>query len=165
MRRGGHVLVPGPDRSIQPIDVRDLSRFLLDQVERKEHGVFNLAAPTDRQTYGDMLRACVNVTSSVAERPVELVWVDEKWLVRNGVSQWTELPLWRDAAAPWSMSAVRAEAAGLLCRPIVETVVDTWVWLRNGGQPVSHERFAEHGISLEKEAQLMRKWRATRLHS
>jgi len=45
MRRGGRVLVPAPDRSIQPVDVRDLAQFLLDQVARGAQGVFNVAAP------------------------------------------------------------------------------------------------------------------------
>ncbi len=158
MRRGGRVLAPAPDRSIQPVDVRDLSRFLLDQVERRGHGVFNVAATPGTQTYGDMLRACTQETAHVAERPAELVWVDEKWLVQEGVTQWTELPLWRDAAAPWGMNVGRAEAAGLRCRPLAETIHDTWTWLRDGGRPVRHERFDEHGIDPGKEAALIGRW-------
>ncbi len=160
MRRGGQVLAPAPDRGIQPVDVRDLSRFLLDQVERGGHGVFNVAAPPGIHTYGDMLRACIHETANIAERPAQIVWVDEKWLVREGVTQWTELPLWRDAAAPWGMNTGWAETAGLRCRPLAETVHDTWMWLRDGGRPVRHERFAEQGIDPGKEAALIGRWRA-----
>jgi 2'-hydroxyisoflavone reductase len=158
MRRGGRVLAPAPDRSIQPVDVRDLARFLLDQAEAGGRGVFNVAAPPGTKTYGDMLRACADEVREVAAEPAELVWVDEDWLVSAGVVQWTELPLWRNALAPWGMNTDRARAAGLVCRPIRETVADTWAWLRSGGRPVDHERFAEHGIDPGKEAQLIERW-------
>ncbi|MBB5829527.1 nucleoside-diphosphate-sugar epimerase [Micromonospora carbonacea subsp. aurantiaca] len=162
MRRGGRVLAPSPDRSIQPVDVRDLSRFLLYQVEAGARGVFNVAAPPGGETYGDMLRACAQVVADDAVEPAELVWVDEDWLVAQGVTQWTELPLWRNAAAPWGMSVDRAVATGLRTRPLAETVLDTWEWLAGGGQPVAHERFAEHGIAPEWEAALIRRFLAER---
>jgi hypothetical protein len=93
-----------------------------------------------------MLRACADEVREVATEQPELIWADEDWLVSMGVVQWTELPLWRNASAPWGMNTDRARAAGLTCRPIEETVADTWAWLRSGGRPVAHERFAEHGI-------------------
>jgi 2'-hydroxyisoflavone reductase len=162
MRRGGRVLAPAPDRSIQPVDVRDLAQFLLDQVERRSRGVFNVAAPPETYSYGGMLRACADEVRDVAAAPAELVWVDEGWLVSMGMVQWTELPLWRNASAPWGMSVDRALAAGLVCRPIGETVADTWAWLRSGGRAVDHERFAEHGIDPGKEARLIERWHADR---
>lgn len=160
MRRGGRILVPAPDRSIQPVDVRDLSRFVLDQAERGARGVFNVAAPPRGYTYGDMVLACAEEVRPVAAELPELIWADEDWLVAMGVVQWTELPLWRNASAPWGMNTERAQAAGLVCRPIKETVADTWAWLSAGGRPVAHERFAEHGLAPDKEAQLISRWLA-----
>jgi 2'-hydroxyisoflavone reductase len=162
MRRGGQVIAPGPNRGIQPIDVRDLCRFVLDQVTHGVHGVFNVAAPVGRETYGDMLTACVDAVAGVADRPVELIWVDEDWLVDKGVVQWTELPLWRNAPAPWEMDVSRALRAGLASRPLAATVLDTWSWLRHGGQPVEHERSAQHGINAAKERQLLAEWSVRR---
>jgi 2'-hydroxyisoflavone reductase len=162
MRRDGRVLAPAPDRAIQPVDVRDLSRFLLDQVEAGARGVFNVAAPPGGETYGDMMRACSQVVADDSVEPAELVWVDEDWLVAQGVTQWTELPLWRNAAAPWGMNVDRAVAAGLRTRPLAETVLDAWEWLVGGGQPVAHERFAEHGIAPEREAALIERCLAER---
>ncbi len=150
MRRGGQVLVPAPDRGIQPIDVRDLSRFVLDQAERGTRGVSNVAPPPGSFTYGEMILACAEQVRAVATERPELIWADEDWLVDMGVAQWTELPLWRNASAPWGMNTERAMGAGLTSRPIKETVADTWTWLRAGGRPVVHERFAEHGIEPHK---------------
>jgi 2'-hydroxyisoflavone reductase len=161
MRRGGQVLAPGPDRSIQPVDVRDLSGFLLEQASGRAQGVINVAAPPGTRNYSDLLTACIRETADAAERSAELVWADEKWLQRQGVTQWTELPLWRDAGAPWAMDTARAQAAGLRCRPLTETVRDTWMWLSAGGKPVAHERFGQHGIDSVKEAALIARWLGT----
>ena len=160
MRRGGHVLAPGtPDRAIQPVDVRDLVAFALDQVERRRHGAYNVAAPVGRETYGGMLAACRDATGSSAE----IVWVDDEWLAARGVGQWTELPLWRTARGTWLMDASRAAGQGLICRPLRETVMDTSAWLSGGGRAVEHERQAEHGIEPAKEAALLAEWVAAEL--
>jgi nucleoside-diphosphate-sugar epimerase len=160
MARGGPVVAPAPDREIQPVDVRDLAEFLLDQVANGTTGVINVAAPPGHATFAGMLRACADAVRDEAIAPPELIWIDEDWLVRMGVAQWTEIPLWRNARAPWGMNTDRAQAAGLRCRPIEETAADTWRWLRLGGRPVTHERFAEHGIDLAKERQLIERWLA-----
>lgn len=158
MRRGGLVLTPAPNRPIQPVDVEDLSAFLLDLSELQATGVFNVAPDPSAATFGDMLRLCANVTASVAERPAELVWIDENWLVEQGVSQWTEVPLWRNAAAPWGMSTGLARASGLVCRPLEATVTAVWSWMTAGGRAVEHERFAEHGLAPVREASLISAW-------
>jgi 2'-hydroxyisoflavone reductase len=160
MRRGGPVLAPAPNRAVQPVDVRDLTTFLLDRAEQADSGIFNVAPPPDKATYRTMLQSCREATAPFAEQPVELVWADEDWLVDQGVAQWTELPLWRNAAAPWAMNADRARAAGLRCRPLADTVADTWAWLHSGGRPVDHERFAEHGIAADKESAIIARWHA-----
>ncbi|MEV6924548.1 NAD-dependent epimerase/dehydratase family protein [Dactylosporangium sp. NPDC051485] len=158
MRRGGQVLAPGPDRAIQPVDARDLAIFLLECVETRKSGLFNVAPQPEAATYGGMLQACIEATAGSAERPVDLVWADEDWLMGQGVTQWTELPLWRNAAAPWGMKVDRAHAVGLRCRPLADTVGDTWAWLRDGGRAVEHERFAEHGIAPGKESAITGWW-------
>jgi nucleoside-diphosphate-sugar epimerase len=61
--RGGKVLAPGsPGRTIQPIDVRDLAAFVALAVQAGTAGAFNLAAPRDSETFGELLDACVEVT-------------------------------------------------------------------------------------------------------
>ena len=155
MARGGRVLAPGPsDRRIQPIDVRDLARFTLDLIAAEVTGVYNVAAPIGRDTYGDLLESCRLATGSRAE----IAWVDKMWLAAQGVAEWTELPLWRTLPTAWSMDASRAFAAGLTCRPLRDTVYDTWRWLSSGGRPVEHERSVEHGIDPVREARLLAAW-------
>lgn len=157
--RGGRVLAPAPaSRVIQPIDVRDLARFTIDLIAMRATGVYNAAAPIDRETYGDLIESCRMATGSTAQ----IEWVDESWLASQGVVEWTELPLWRTLPTAWQMSAARAYDSGLRCRPLRETVFDTWGWLCGGGRLIAHERFAEHGISPAREAHLLAAWDAYR---
>jgi len=156
--RGGPVLAPAPDRSIQPVDARDLAAFAVALLPVEAGGVFNIAAPAGRETFGGMLAACRAATGSDAEP----VWVAERWLVEHGVRQWTELPLWRALPTAWTMDVSRAHQAGLSCRPLAETVCDTWEWMLSGGRPVAHQRWPEHGIDPDRESALLQEWETVR---
>jgi nucleoside-diphosphate-sugar epimerase len=157
MARGGRVLGPGnPDRSIQPIDVRDVARFALDLAESGQAGAFNVAAPKEHATFGSMLAHCAHATNSDGG----LVWVDDEFLVEQGVRQWTEIPLWRVHEGTWDVDTTMARAAGLTCRPLAETVRDTWAWMGEGGGPAPYDRQAQHGPSPERERQLLALWEA-----
>lgn len=150
--RGGRTLAPGaPDKPIQPVDVRDVALFALDQAAADRGGAYNCVAPIGRQTMGDFLTACVLATGG----ETQLVWAPDKVLLDHGVQQWTELPLWRTHPGVWNIDSTRAQEAGLVCRPLAETVTDTWAWLRDGGVPVAHPRWAKHGIAPEKEATIL----------
>jgi 2'-hydroxyisoflavone reductase len=162
MQRGGRVLAPGrPDRGIQPVDVRDLAGFLLRLAEIGTPGVFNIAPPQGRETYGGLLNACLDAVHANDTNPrPRLEWVDEQWLAAQSVRQWTELPLWRIPAGTWTMDVAAATTGGLTCRPLADTVRDVWAWLQAGRAPVSHPRWADHGIDPDKEAALLAAWDA-----
>lgn len=152
MARGGRVLAPGdPSRQIQPIDVRDVAGFILTACEAERTGVYNLTVPIGRDTFGDLLAACI----AAVKADVELTWVDAEILTAAGVRQWTELPLWRTAPGTWAVSSERALLAGLRCRPLAETVRDTWAWLQAGGLPAADERIREHGMDPRREQELL----------
>jgi nucleoside-diphosphate-sugar epimerase len=156
--RGGRILAPGrPDDPIRPIDVRDVAAFLVHAVEAGQGGVFNLAGPSGRDTFGGLLDCCTGASASDGTP----VWVDSHWLVERGVRQWTEIPMWRTAAGTWAIDTTHAEAAGLACRPLRDTVADTWEWSRAGGRPVAAERRALHGLAPEREAALLADWDST----
>ena len=75
------------------------------------------------------------------------------------VEPWTELPLWLPAdefPGTWQVGTARAQAAGLRCRPVAETVADVWAWLRDGGEAEvtdwgSHARPAPMRAERERE--------------
>ncbi|MFG2227889.1 NAD-dependent epimerase/dehydratase family protein [Streptomyces sp. NPDC048644] len=150
--KGGVILAPGdPRKAIQPVDVRDVAEFALDRAASSAGGAFNVTAPIGHATMSDLLTACLEATGQDSR----LVWAPDDVLLEHGVRQWTELPLWRTHAGVWNIDSTGAQAAGLRCRPLAETVADTWEWLEAGGMPVEHPRWAEHGISTTKEAEIL----------
>ncbi|WP_248961299.1 NAD-dependent epimerase/dehydratase family protein [Sphaerisporangium perillae] len=161
--RGGRVLAPGdPDLPMQLIDARDIASFTLDQAAKGVNDRFFTTGPAGNTTFGRWLADCAEVTGSGAE----LVWVADGFLLDREVQPWQELPLWTpisDAAGVWSSSTAKAEAAGLRCRPVAETVRDTWDWLKDRDHAALEARFASwqrHGIAPDKEARILSEWDA-----
>ncbi|WP_117211148.1 NAD-dependent epimerase/dehydratase family protein [Allorhizocola rhizosphaerae] len=149
---GGHVLAPGArDRSIQPVDVRDVANFVLDSLVAGTAGTFNITAPIGRDTFADLLNACKKVTDSNAE----LVWVPDDLLRAHGVRQWSELPLWRTHRGVWQVDSTAAHSNGLKCRPLLETVAATWEWLSTTDQALINERSTEIGLSRQRESDIL----------
>ncbi|MFC3384392.1 NAD-dependent epimerase/dehydratase family protein [Couchioplanes azureus] len=154
---GGELLAPGASGDVlRPVDVRDLAAFILRLVEQQASGTYNVAGPVGRDTWGHLVEACLAATGATAT----VRWVDGEWLADQGVQQWVELPMWRTAPGTWAIDTTRAEGAGLTCRPLVETVADTWAWLSAGGQPVTTDRESMHGLGLARERELLERWRA-----
>ncbi|WP_030869866.1 NAD-dependent epimerase/dehydratase family protein [Streptomyces violaceoruber] len=150
-QRGGRLLAPAPaEQRIQPVDVRDVAAFAVHLAAGAGRGAFNVTHP-DGLSFGDFLAECLRVTGSDGTP----VWVDPAVLTEHGVKQWTEVPLWRTHAGVWAVDSRRAVEAGLRCRPIADTVRDTWEWWAGEGRPVDHPRRAEHGIAAEKEARIL----------
>ncbi|SFG53809.1 Nucleoside-diphosphate-sugar epimerase [Actinopolymorpha cephalotaxi] len=149
---GGRVVAPAPpQRSIQPVDVRDLAAFALRCVEHGTAGAFNVTAPIGRETFGGLLTACAQATGG----DPEYVWIPDEALLEAGVRQWSELPLWRTFEGVWRVDSTPALRAGLDCRPLAETVRDTWQWLVETGAEQMHERAVELGLSPERERELL----------
>jgi nucleoside-diphosphate-sugar epimerase len=150
--RGGRVLAPAPqDRRIQVIDVRDVAAFTLGSLDDWEGGAVNVSARSGHATFASWLADCRSVTGSDAE----FVWADPDVLTREGVRDWTELPLWRTAPGTWLMDVERAHARGLVCRPLADTVTDTWAWLTSGGTVPGDGLTADHGIGPDRELALL----------
>ncbi len=132
MARGGEVLCPGPaDLPLQFIDARDLARFALDAASAGQHGAFNVVSRRGHATMGSLLAAC----RAVAGAPgTELRWLPPDVVTGAGIEPWTELPVWippdHEYAAMHDASVERAHGAGLRCRPVEDTVSDTWRWMQ-----------------------------------
>jgi len=86
-------------------------------------------------------------------------WVSQEFLLANGVSPWTELPLWvaddPEHAGFSRVSNARAVSIGLYCRPFADTAGDTLNWARTVAD--SHKWGA--GLDAEKEKRLLAAWK------
>lgn len=152
---GGQVVAPGrPDRPLQYVDARDLAAFTLDRLP--DGGVFDVVSPVGHTTTGGLLEACRAATGSDAD----LVWVDETALADAGVEPWTQLPCWvpesGELVGLMAGDTSRAREAGLRCRPVGETVADTWRWLQEEGLPPVRMDRPAVGLPAELEAGLLR---------
>ena len=128
--RGGDLLVPDvSDRwLVQIVHGRDLAEWMLDMAERGAGGTFNAtSAPFP-------MEGALAAAAAVAGVEIDFVRVDEDWLVGQGVEPFEELPLWLASGRHpefrgfFAVDVSRALAAGLVHRPISETVADALAW-------------------------------------
>jgi 2'-hydroxyisoflavone reductase len=156
LARGGRVLAPGPpERKLQYIDVRDLADWLLSAAERRLSGTFNAVSGQGHTTIGALLAACRDTTGSGAE----LVWTPPEAIAAAGVSGWTQLPIWvppsGELAGLHDGDVSAALSAGLHCRPVEDTVADTWAWLQVEGYPAQRADRPVHGLDPDVEARIL----------
>lgn len=159
IERGGDVLAPGPaGRPLQYIDCRDLAAWLLLAADQGIGGAFNTVSRPGHATMRSLLEAAVEVTGSSAR----LVWTPPEVIEEAGVEPWTELPVWTppegETAALHDGNVDRVYAAGLTCRPVSETVADTWAWLQAEGDPVVKRK--NHGLDPAREQEVLARLRA-----
>jgi len=141
------VLVPDvPGLDVQPVDVRDLASWIVASVERGLSGTFD--AVGDRQSLADHLA----VARRVAGHTGEVVPVDEDWLDAHGVGPWAgprSMPLWVPVATHagfGARSGGAGRAAGLVPRPVDETLRDVLAWELSRPGPAG-----PHGAGLERD--------------
>ncbi len=150
--RQGAVLVPdAPDVSTGVIDVRDLAVWLVSCAEVETVGVFN-AGGTPLPLADHLV-----VARAVAEHTGPLVSASGEWLVEHGVQNWSgpkSLPLWLDDPDWYGMNArdtTLARAAGLVTRPLEQTLADILAWELARPMPGPHGA----GLTDEEERCLL----------
>jgi 2'-hydroxyisoflavone reductase len=153
IERGGDVLAPGPQqRPLQYIDCRDLAQWMLLAAESGTTGAFNTVSKPGHATMTSLLSAAVASVGSDAR----LVWAEPEVVLAAGIEPWTELPVWLppegEAAGLHDGDVTAAYASGLTCRPVAETVADTWAWLQAEGDP---EGRPGHGLDPAKEREVL----------
>lgn len=154
---GGKVLAPGPrEAGLQYIDVRDLAAWTLDAIEQGLGGPFDLVSPPDHTTMRELLEACVQATGADAE----LVWTPPETILEAGIEPWMDLPIWLPPGEDYDTlhrgDVTKALSTGLRCRPVQETVTDTWQWLQSiGGRAPQRPDRPVVGLNAETEAKVL----------
>lgn len=149
---GRAALVPEPPgNATQLIDVRDLARWIVRCASVGTAGIFN--AVGERMLLADHLA----VARRVAGYAGGVVPLASDWLQAQGVAPWAgpkSLPLWLpmpEYAGHGARDASRALAAGLVRRPLDQTLADTLAWEQT--RPADMVRRA--GLTCEEEAALL----------
>jgi 2'-hydroxyisoflavone reductase len=161
MARGGEVLCPGPsDLPLQCIDARDLARFVITAADAGATGPFNVVCRRGQVTMGTLLEVCRDVAGS---DDTTLTWVDQEAIEAADVQPWEELPIWIPAdheyAGMHDANVERAHEAGLVCRPIRQTVADTWRWMStlDDRVPVRAD-LPSSGLDADREQAVLTAW-------
>lgn len=153
--QGREVLAPGrPDRPIQLIDVRDLAEWIVSMGETGQIGTYNAVGPASLLTMQRMLEAC----KTVSESDATFTWLNDAFLLEQGVVPWSQLPLWlpeeEESSGFLAITVQKALSAGLTFRPLVETIRDTLAW--EARRSPDEKRRA--GLTPEQEERLLQAW-------
>lgn len=149
LAEGGEVLAPGrPDAPARQLDARDLGAWAVRMLERGAGGTFNAAGPP--LTMRALLGAAREATGSGAR----LTWVPDDFLVTRGLTPWVELPFWEHPCdyGTFQIDDRRAAAAGLVARPLADTLRDVVA------DPAPGE--VARALPREREAEILREWGA-----
>ncbi|NWG34011.1 MAG: epimerase [Chloroflexi bacterium] len=151
--RGGKVLAPEkPEVPIQIIDVRDLSEFIIKLIETDASGIYNATGPDHELTLGTMLETCKQVSGSDAS----IHWASVEFLKQHNVQEWSDMPVWvpdnEENAGFSRVDVSKGVRAGLMFRPLEDTVRDTLTWAN--ARPADHEWRA--GLRSDREQELLR---------
>ncbi|MCA8950559.1 MAG: NAD-dependent epimerase/dehydratase family protein [Planctomycetes bacterium] len=151
--RGGEVLAPGnPDNDLQFVDVRDLGEWIVHLIESRTTGAFNAVGFDGQLSVAEFL----HTGKGTRNLGCEFTWVPDEFLLENNVSSWGEMGCWTPTKQNGHTSNARAIAAGATFRPIAQTIRDTADWVREG----RGDRPWRAGMTAEREAELLAKWRA-----
>lgn len=147
----GSVLTVDSSLGTQVIDVRDLAAWVVQVAEGAVAGTFNATGP--QVPLADHLAEARRVAGHTGD----VVPVSPEWLLEHDVQPWSgprSLPLWLplpEYAGFMARDTSAAQAAGLTCRPLEETLEDTLVWEMRQGPG----RARQAGLSPVDERQLL----------
>ncbi len=133
---GDEVVVPDDlDFPCALVDVRDLAAWLVTTAERRLDGVVNATGPTT--PLRDVLATAAQVCGSRA-RPRPVAAEDlralgvQGWMGPASLPLWIDDPQWRGFA---TMDTTRARAAGLVTRPLEQTLRDVLAFEETRAEP------------------------------
>lgn len=146
------VLVPdAAQHRTQVVDVRDAAAWLLVAAGSHVSGAVNVVGAT--VPFGEVLAACADAAGFTGAQAV----ASEEFLVAERVEPWAgprSLPLWlpeADAEFFGGTSDERAVAAGLVRRPLHETIADVLADERSRGL----DRPRQAGLTWQEERELI----------
>ena len=157
--RGGEMLVPGaPADRIQIVDVRDMANFVVDSLEQKITGIYNMVNPPGTYSMGQLMDDCLAVTAT----DVDLTWVDVPFIEKHGLHTGGELPIWAPVSGDTRSDAIvngdRSFARGMITRPERETIRGILTWWE--ALPEDRRSNMRAGLSAKREAEMLAAWHA-----
>jgi len=145
-----HIIRPERGIPFQYVDVKDLAKFVIDMVEQKCGGTYNIANPAGRYDFETFLDVCARaVNPDCSCIPLSDEQLESFGMDKNGKTGW--FPLWIDNPGYYlfDFNTDAAHAKGLTHRPLDATIKDALFWHLKTGAPL------KVGLSKEKEAEII----------
>ena len=124
----GPIAIPGGDRKVQWIDVRDLAKWIVEMIEEKKSGTFNAASqPVSFETFIDEL---------TSEQGTEKIAIPDAIVAKVEMDPKYRFPFWIPISEQYPqgffiVDASNATKAGLSIRPLRVTADDTREWAKH----------------------------------
>lgn len=161
IHRGGEVLSPGnPSDTVQIIDARDLTEWMVRMAEDGNTGVYNGVGPAIPRPMEQLLYGIRAVTTA----ETIFTWVPEPFLTEHGVRPYSHMPVWmpplpgREGFARFDLTPEVEK--GLTFRPLAVTARDTLDY--HFARPPEEQDPLRAGLSPEREAEVLEAWRAAK---
>ena len=157
IHRGGEVLAPGDGSdTVQIIDVRDLTEWMIRMAETGHTGVYNGIGPATPRPMTELLYGIRAVTTA----ETTFTWVDTGFLMERGIRPYREMPVWRPPVPGFEGFArfdlTPEVEAGLTFRPLAETARDTLEY--HFSRPPERQANLRAGVAPEREAEVLADW-------
>lgn len=165
LEKGGEILAAGDANApIHVIDVRDMTRWAIELVERTEAGTFNAVGPAAPTNWGQLLKEL----GARATTPIKTTWIPMAWLEARKLGQFSNLLFWPSGVScggtPVLIKNDKARAEGLALRPVSNSAADALAWSRE--QPAERQAQLLLGVegkasletSMAREAELLAAW-------
>jgi 2'-hydroxyisoflavone reductase len=156
--RGGDVLAPPAADPVQVIDARDLAEWTIRLCEQRAFGAYNGVGPDYEMGAGAMLHGI----HAALGGNTRFHFTDQAFIDAQKIQPWGEFTAWvpggGETAGFGRVSAARSIASGLTYRPLATTVTDLMAWFR--ALPAERQAGLRAGLKPEREAELLKAWRA-----
>ena len=157
IHRGGEVLAPGDGSdTVQIIDVRDLTEWMIRMAETGHTGEYNGIGPATPRPMTELLYGIRAATTT----ETSFTWVDTDFLIERGIRPYREMPVWRPPSPGYEGFArfdlTPEVEAGLTFRPLADTARDTLEY--HFSRPPERQADLRAGTTPEQEAEVLAAW-------
>lgn len=155
------VLAPGSGQDpVQYVDVRDVAQWIVDCVEMRRVGTYNLSGPMPSIRLRDFLEQSRSAIGSSAR----LIWADADFLRKTqSVQSFTDMPLWApldEDEGFYQIDGSKAIDDRIAYRPLTATARDAWQWHRSHFFRDISFPVGGIGLSRDREEQILSAWHA-----
>ncbi len=148
---GGEMVCPdNPEAPFQFIDSRDIARWCFHLIENGITGVFNAVGPAKRNTLGDIMRKC----DEALEADTKYFYVDNQIITKHEYPLWNMFEPGTGYEGLDEVSGRKAREAGLILRPMEETMKDCIAWYNEHGKKSFDKRYPR-----ENEQAVLEEWK------